>query len=152
MIPAFKRKTFSMTSMHIAGVVADANVLLSAAIGKAALRVLTDFDVEVHTTYFNYEEVEEYLPLLATKYRLSYEVVDMQWRLLPLRIHEEADYATRFDHARSLLAKRDPDDAHPLALAMALDLPLWSNDKDLCGHGTTSHTTAQLLALLSKKG
>jgi hypothetical protein len=60
-----------MTSMRIAGVVADANVLLSAAIGKAALRVLTDFDVEVHASRYNCDEVQEYLPVLAAKYRLS---------------------------------------------------------------------------------
>ena len=134
--------------MHIAGVVADANVLLSAAIGKAALRVLTDFSVEVHACRFNCEEVEEYLPSLATKYRLAHEVVEMQWRLLPLHIHDEADYAAQLEHARSLLAKRDPDDAHSLALAMTLNLPLWSNDKDLDGYGITRHTTAKLLVLL----
>ncbi len=136
--------------MRIAGVVADANVLLSAAIGKAALRVLTDYDIEVHVSRFNCDEVEEYLPALASKYRLSREIVEMQWRLLPLRIHAEADYEPQFEDARSRLAKRDPDDAHPLALAMALELPLWSNDKDLDGHGATRLTTAKLLAILGR--
>jgi hypothetical protein len=56
--------------MRIAAVVADANVILSAAIGKAALRVFTQFEVEVHATEFNLLEVEEYLPHLAQKYRL----------------------------------------------------------------------------------
>ncbi len=140
-----------MTSTRIAGVVADANVLLSAAIGKAALRVLTDFGIEVHACRFNCEEVEEYLPTLTAKYRLSPEIVEMQWRLLPLRIHAEADYAARLDEARSRLAERDPDDAHPLALAMTLDLPLWSNDKDLEGYGIARHTTAKLLVILGGK-
>ncbi|HYA44219.1 MAG TPA: PIN domain-containing protein, partial [Acidimicrobiales bacterium] len=107
--------------MPIAGVVADANVLLSAAIGKAALRVLTDFGVEVHASRFNCDEVEEYLPSLVAKYQLAQEIVEIQWHLLPLRIHEEAEYAPRLEHARSLLAKRDPDDAHCLALAMVLN-------------------------------
>ena len=137
--------------MRIAGVVADANVLLSAAIGKAALRVLTDHDVEVHATRFNCDEVESYLPVLAAKYRLSREIVEMQWRLLPIRIHAEADYRSRIEDAGLRLAKRDPDDAHPLALAMALDLPLWSNDKDLDGHGVACLTTAKLLALLGRR-
>lgn len=136
------------TSMRIAGVVADANVLLSAAIGKAALRVLTDFDVAVHASLFNCDEVEEYLPALAAKYRLSAELVEMQWRLLPIRVHDEADYAAHFEDARSRIADRDPDDAHPLALAMSLGLPLWSNDNDLGGHGVACHTTARLLAIL----
>ena len=43
--------------MPIAGVVADANVLLSAAVGKAALRVLTEFDIAVHVAQFNTDEV-----------------------------------------------------------------------------------------------
>ena len=137
--------------MRIVGVVADANVLLSAAIGKAALRVLTDFDIQVHASRFNCEEVEEYLPALAAKYRLSREIVEIHWRLLPLRLHGEADYTARLEDARSRLAERDPDDAHPLALAMTLELPLWSNDKDLDGHGIARHTTAKLLAILDSK-
>jgi len=51
---------------------------------------------------------------------------------------------------RPALAKRDPDDAHPLALAMALELPLWSNDKDLDGQGAVRLTTAKLLAILDR--
>jgi len=38
-------------------VVADANVLLSAVVGKAALRVLTNFGVIVHVAEFNANEV-----------------------------------------------------------------------------------------------
>jgi predicted nucleic acid-binding protein len=137
--------------MRIAGVVADANVLLSAAIGKAALRVLTDFDIEVHATRFNCDEVEEYPPALAAKYGLSREIVEMQWRLLPLCLHDEAEYEGELGGARSRLAKRDADDAHPLALAMALELPLWSNDKDLEGHAVVRLTTAKLLAILERE-
>lgn len=58
--------------MRIAGVVADANVLLSATIGKAALRVFTDFGIAVHASRYNRREVEEYLPMLAAKYRLCH--------------------------------------------------------------------------------
>jgi len=134
--------------MRIAGVVADANVLLSAAISKAALRVLTGFDIVVHASRFNCDEVEEYLPTLTAKYRLLPELVEMQWRLLPIHVHDEADYAAHLGDARSRLADRDPDDAHPLALAMALGLPLWSNDNDLGGQGVARHTTAKLLAIL----
>ena len=43
--------------MPIAGVVADANVLLSAVVGKAALRVFTEFDVIVHLCQFNPHEI-----------------------------------------------------------------------------------------------
>ena len=64
--------------MPIAGVVADANVLLSAVVGKAALRVFTEFDLVVHVAQFNADEVVEYLPHMAGKYGLHVELVELQ--------------------------------------------------------------------------
>ena len=78
--------------MPIAGAVADVNVLLSAVVGKAALRVFTEFDVVVHVAQFNTNEVAEYHPNMARKYKLSIELVEMQWKLLPLHIHFVDDY------------------------------------------------------------
>ena len=43
---------------------------------------------------------------------------------------------------------RDPDDAHVLALARSLDLPIWSNDRDLQGQDIECYPTARLLRLL----
>jgi hypothetical protein len=70
--------------MPIAAAVGDANVLLSAVVGKAALRVVTELGLEVHVTCFNAAEVEEYLPVMAAKYRLPRELVLLQWRILPV--------------------------------------------------------------------
>jgi predicted nucleic acid-binding protein len=134
----------------VTAVVADANVLLSAAIGKAALRVFTDHRVTVHDARFNTEEVRRYLPRLADRYRLPIDLVELQWHLLPLILHPPADYAGELTRARRELAGRDPDDAHPLALARRLGLPLWSNDLDLAGHGVACYPTARLLAVLAR--
>jgi len=134
--------------MRTGAVVADANVLLSAAIGKAALRVIVEYAVEVHVTDFNSAEVQRYLPRLCEKFSLPRDVVELQWRLLPLRKHSEEDYEGHLGWARRRLEGRDPDDAHPLALARALRLPLWSNDSDLKGHGLDCYTTAVLLKRL----
>ena len=135
--------------MISAGVVADANVLLSAALGKAALRVFSEYKIPVHTTRFNAAEVEEYLPRLSSKYEIPLDLLQLQWRLLPVRIHSEESYGQHLENARRLLDSRDPDDAHPLALARALSLPLWSNDSDLANVGVDCYTTARLLKLLS---
>ena len=40
-----------------AGVVADANVLLSAIVGKSALRVFAEFAIQVHASQFNADGV-----------------------------------------------------------------------------------------------
>lgn len=134
--------------MSIVAVVADANVLLSAIVGNAALRVFTGSDVNVHVARFNVDEVEQYLPRLSSKYDLPEHLVWMLWRLLPVTLHGEAVYAQQLPAARRALADRDPDDAHPLALAGTLAVPLWSNDRHLNGLGVTCYPTARLLKRL----
>ena len=137
--------------MPIASVVADANVLLSAVVGKAALRVFTKFTVMVHVAQFNADEVAEYLPYMASKYELPIELVEMQWKLLPLRIHLTDEYRSQLPQAMADLKDRDPEDVHALALARALTLPLWSNDRDLRGLGVECYSTARLLRLLAEE-
>ena len=137
--------------MPIEGVVADANVLLSAVVGKAALRVLSDFHVVVHVARFNADEVAEYLPLMASKYKLQVELVEMQWKLLPLRIHPLPDYQAHMSQAIEDLTNRDPEDAHALALARSLELPIWSNDRDFQSVKVDCYSTARLLRALSGK-
>ena len=137
--------------MLIASVVADANVLLSAAVGKAALRVFTKFRVTVHVAQFNADEVAEYLPHMASKYALSNELVEMQWKLLPLHVHSMDEYRSQLPQAVADLKDRDPEDVHASALARVLALPLWSNDRDLRGQGVECYPTARLLRLLADK-
>jgi predicted nucleic acid-binding protein len=134
--------------MPIAGVVADANVLLSAIVGKSALRVFTEFAIQVHATQFNVDEVTEYLPEMAQKYRLPVELVSLQWKLLPLRLHREEDYKAYLRDALAELKNRDPEDAHVLALAKSGRLSIWSNDRDLANVTVECLTTAKLLRAL----
>jgi predicted nucleic acid-binding protein len=133
----------------IDGVVADANVLLSAVIGKAALRVFTQFEIDVHVTQFNCNEVAEYLPHMAHKYGLSVELVEMQWKLLPRRLHSIAEYRRCLPQAIADIAHRDAEDAHALALARSLGLPIWSNDKDFDNLDVQCFSTARLLRALA---
>ena len=137
--------------MPIAGVVADANVLLSAIVGKSALRVITEFAMQVHTSEFNAGEVAEYLPEMARKYKLPVELVRLQWKLLPVRLHREEDYETLLPEALAELKNRDPEDAHVLALAKSLGLPIWSNDRDLANVTVKCLTTARLLRILNEE-
>ncbi|HEX3131238.1 MAG TPA: PIN domain-containing protein [Thermoanaerobaculia bacterium] len=134
--------------MPIAGLVADANVLLSATVGKAALRVFQDFSIPVHTTHFNYLEVQEYLPRLAGKYKIPLDIAELQLNMLPLTVHSQESYADWLPWAQTALAARDPEDAHALALARSLNLPLWSNDRDLQVPQVHCYTTAALLKAL----
>lgn len=132
--------------MLIEAVVADANVLLSSVIGKAAIRVFVDHRITVHVTRFNADEVEEYLPHFA-KYNIPLEILQLQWKLLPIAVHAQLEYEEEMlsaltDHA---------EDAHALALARKLKIPIWSNDRDLQNCGVQCLTTAQFLKLLDSK-
>jgi predicted nucleic acid-binding protein len=134
--------------MPIVGVIADANVLLSAIVGKSALRVFTEFVIQVHATQFNADEVTEYLPEMAAKYKLPADLVQLQWRLLPIRFHPEEEYKSYLPEAVAELKNRDPEDAHVLALAKSQGLPIWSNDRDLAKVTVECITTAKLLRIL----
>jgi predicted nucleic acid-binding protein len=138
--------------MPIVGVVADANVLLSAIVGKSALRVFTEFAIQVHASQFNADEVTEYLPEMAHKYKLPVELVSLQWKLLPVRLHPEEDYRAYLPDALAELKNRDPEDAHVLALARSLGLSIWSNDRDLANVTVECLTTAKLLRALQDQG
>lgn len=46
------------------------------------------------------------------------------------------------------IGKRDPDDVDVLALALTLNLPVWSNDNDFENAGVEWYTTAELLKTL----
>lgn len=137
--------------MTIDVVVADANVLLSAVIGKAANKVFTEYDVQVHVAEFNAREVEEYLPRLAQKYGIPDPIASLAWKVLPTIVHPEIDYQDEFDRALADMQERDPEDAHALALARKLDVPLWTNDKDFQGQAVECYTTAELLSILEGK-
>jgi predicted nucleic acid-binding protein len=129
--------------------VADANVLLSAVIGGRAALALRHDDVEqVFTPAAAYDEVLEYLPALAKKKRLGLDTLLLAFAALPVTVVERVEYAAKLSTARRRIGKRDPDDVDVLALALALHLPVWSNDNDFEDSGVAWHTTAELLKML----
>ena len=127
---------------------ADANVILSATAGKAALRIFLKKEIEVVTTEFNIAEVREYLGAIAEQYSMSEEVLESQLRLLPLKIYPRHFYEDFIRKAAKKLSGRDEDDIELLALAMKLETPIWSNDNDFKDSGIEIYTTAKLLKIL----
>lgn len=135
-------------SKSLKKVVADANVILSAIIGKSALKIFTETSLEIVTTQFNLHEVKEYLPRLAAKYELEEEILEAQLKLLPLKVYETNFYKGSLREASDRIAQRDPEDVDILALSLNLGAPIWSNDKDLRKIGIETFTTAELLKKL----
>lgn len=126
----------------------DSNILLSAVIGKSALRIFVRPEFEWITTAFNAAEVDEYLPRLAAKYGLDLKALLWQRAMMPLTVYPKAHYQSHWDRAEKWLKHRDPDDIHLAALALKEGVPIWSNDRDFQGFETGVFTTAQLLKWL----
>ncbi len=129
-------------------VAADANVILSAVVGKAALKVFTRSSLEILSTASTIGEVHEYLPRMAEAYGISHEVLEGQLRLLAIKEYVAREFKNFIPRAARLIGKRDPDDVNLLALALALDIPIWTNDRDFETAGVKCYTTAKLLKKL----
>ena len=129
-------------------VAADSNVILSAVVGKAALKVFTRTQVKVVTSTNVLDEVREYLPKMAESYELAVEALEGQFRLLAIEEYERWQFESALSKAERRLGHRDPDDAELLALALKLSVPIWSNDNDFKDTGVECYTTARLLRTL----
>ena len=137
-----------MTLKDLKSIAADSNVLLSAVIGKAALKIFTHTDLEILTTTFNVEEIEAYLPHLGAQYHIDIKQLWVQFKMLPVRIIEMGEYKAKLPFAQEHIGQRDADDVHLVALALAKGIPIWSNDRDFedIPH-VTAYPTAKLLKL-----
>jgi len=128
----------------------DANVILSALIGGKAIRVFIEAkELKFVTTDRVVGEVREYIPVLAKRKNLSRNVMEAVFSLLELEVVEKEAYLQHVPKALELIGRRDPDDADLVALALALNCPVWTNDNDLVElKEIKTLTTAEILCLV----
>ena len=139
-------KTSSAILKPLDKLVVDANPIISALLGGAALRVFWSPSLkELVTTRFTINEVLPYLPHLAKKISVPEALLRLELELLPLVIYEKDSYQSQIAEAAKRIGDRDPKDVDVLALALTLGYPLWSNDHDFEGTGVVLFTTASLL-------
>ena len=132
--------------------VVDANPILSALLGGKAKRLffeagITEFSVAGTVI----EEVRAYVPKVAQKLDVSREFVFYALDLLPLTVCSSKMYRRSLKKANMQIAHRDPRDVEVLALALELNQPLWTNDKDFKDTTIQVFTTAELLAIYFPK-
>ena len=65
--------------------------------------------------------------------------------IIPIIVRNEEFYKDKIKEAKELIGKRDPDDIHLLALALKLNCPIWSNDKDFEGLGIIIYKTTDMI-------
>lgn len=122
-------------------------VLMSAATGGASRRVFLAEDLSIVTTDHTLAEAIKKLPILIDKYGLDPDSVADELAALPLRVCGPGEYGSHLPRAKEQIGGRDPKDVALLALALALQIPVWSQDKDFDVAQVTRFTTGQLLSL-----
>jgi predicted nucleic acid-binding protein len=110
--------------------------------------VFTESDVEIVSPRPVLDEVRAYLPVLADRYAILPQALESQFQLLAVRSVDPVFYRRQIPEARRRMKFRDPDDVDLLALALALRVPVWSNDGDFSAVRVAWYTTARLLAKL----
>lgn len=138
-----------MTSKPPERLVVDANPIISALLGGAALGAFWNEAVKGWaTTQFTVNEVLSYLPRLASKIHVPEEVLRLELELLPLTAYQKDFYRDFISEAKRRIAARDKNDVDLLALALKLEYPMWTNDHDFEKTGPKLYTTAKLLEVL----
>jgi predicted nucleic acid-binding protein len=136
------------TSEKPARLVVDANPILSALLGGSAKRIFFESGInEFAVATVVVAEVRKYIPPLAAKTSVTERALEFLLGLLPLTMYSAPTYRHVIPRAQRLIAHRDPDDVDVLALALQLDIPIWTNDKDFDDVRLPLYTTAQLMHL-----
>ena len=74
-------------------------------------------------------EIAEHLPRLAAKRHLDPALVFAALQVMPIESKPQATYQEQRAEAERRIALRDPDDWPTVALALTLELPVWSQDR-----------------------
>jgi predicted nucleic acid-binding protein len=98
------------------------------------------------------DEVAEHLPFLAEKRRLNLALLISTLHVMPVSWEAPEVYEPFRAEAQRRMVSRDPDDWPTVALALALSLPVWSQDRDMEASGLTVYTTGDLLDALRDLG
>ncbi len=130
-------------------IVADANPSLSALLGGRARDVLFSRELVFYSPQHTLFEVEKYLSYVAQKIGQTELAMFREFELLPVTAIRPQQYASHLERATELIGQRDPKDVHVLALALELNVPIWSEDRDFEDlPDVTVHKTADMLALI----
>ena len=125
--------------------VLDANILVRAVLGKPVRDLMEAYSgrAAFFVPEAAYAEAEEHLSALVAK-----RGGDPQKALVFLhalsglvKLIGRETYGEFEVVARERLGQRDPDDWPVVAVALLLDLPIWTEDQDLFGSGLPTWTT-----------
>ena len=137
------------------GLVLDANILLRAVFGKRVRHLLEKYEDQArfYTPDVCYQDARRYIPVLSKERALD---SDLSLSVLAQigRVIEQVDRSLYEEHQSSALDRielRDPEDWPVVAVALLLDLPIWTEDQDFFGSGVATWTTDRVELYLQRR-
>lgn len=131
--------------IHLKGLVLDANILLRAVFGRRVRQILETYenDARFYAPDICFEEAERYIPEISERRGLD---VDLGLSVLAkvgvvVERVDQSLYGVYEANARGRVEVRDPHDWPVVAVALLLQLPIWTEDQDFFGSGVATWTT-----------
>lgn len=136
--------------------VLDANILIRAVLGKRVRSLIETYagPVRFFTPDVCVASAEEYLPDLARRRGWSAEEgLALLARVCDwIEVVERALYNDCEEDAKARMVGRDEDDWPVAAVALALESPIWTEDRDFFGAGIATWTTDRVELYLRRSG
>ena len=134
-------------------IVLDANILISAVLGKRVREIIVDNadKVQFFSPDVAYVDARKYLPSLLKKRGVNSDSAmavlnALETIVRPLEFGVYAGFKTQ---ALERIATRDADDWPVLACAMAIGCPVWTEDADFFGTGVATWTSDRVALYLA---
>jgi predicted nucleic acid-binding protein len=129
-------------------IVLDANILVRAVLGRRVRELLAAYGTatDFFTPDFAFAEARQHLPrILANRGFPSEPGLALLESLSGVvQIVDVESYGVFEEIARERLLHRDLDDWPVLATALALNCPIWTEDRDFFGSGVATWTTDRI--------
>jgi predicted nucleic acid-binding protein len=125
-------------------IVLDANILVRAILGSNVINILNKYN---HNSFFCtpeycYEEANRHLPMILEKRGVSVDVVDILDKLSNIVRSINYDvFSVHKETAQKRISSRDINDWPIVALALAMNCPIWTEDSDFFGSGIATWRT-----------
>lgn len=137
------------------GLILDANILLRAIFGRRVRQLLEKYEDEArfYTPDGCFQDAQRYVPIVSKDRGfdadLGLSVLDQLARVVE-RV-DRSLYEEYESSARARIELRDPDDWPVIAVALLLDLPIWTEDQDFFGSGIATWTTDRVELYLQQR-
>jgi predicted nucleic acid-binding protein len=137
-------------------IVLDANILVRAVLGRRVRKLLVTYSpaADFFAPDFAFAEARRHLPAILAKRSMppEPELTYLESLSGAIQIVDVETYGAFEEIARQRLLRRDVDDWPVLATALALNCPIWTEDRDFFGAGVATWTTDRIEHFLRAAG